>query len=552
MPTLANIQGSSLVADPSGLAGLVLQFAKFKSAQNLQLAEDEEFANILNPEAPAAVAPVITGQDTAGSQGQDSAVPTGNKLAALEFLVESQLGRGQQQQGSLSQLGDTQTLAPDFGADLQASPLQQVAPATVQPQQIPAASVQPQQAQTARPAATRNRGALTPGQKKSLLKLSRTNPQRARLGFDIVKENNTQMIESQKRDADRLGKMARRAKMIKDPVKRAQFIRQQAEREVQLGNDVQPLLDFINKSPAEQEAFLDSTISDARTFSDVMGASLKAPVIQERKEGSDIITSSTDVSTGVTTDIATSPRFEAPEAVQLADELRLKGAERDKFIREHALRPTTNIRFDRTGPGAFLKTLGEKLGTDFVDRRNVALDAADLLRGNEEAFNLLDQGIITGFGANFKLGAGKLLQQAGINFNQDAIANTEAFAANQGKQVAKIIKAFGAGTGLSDADREFAIKIAGGSIELTEDSIRRILEINNRASKNIINRFNRDAATIDPDKTVPFPLTIAMPELAERFRPPPGEEGSTFTGGKTQDGFPIFRRPDGSTFGMRP
>ena len=51
---------------------------------------------------------------------------------------------------------------------------------------------------------------------------------------------------------------------------------------------------------------------------------------------------------------------------------------------------------------------------------------------------------------------------------------------------------------------------------MSEPSIRRILDINERASANVIKTFNKDAAKIDPALS-PFPLTVEAPNLS-----PPG------------------------------
>jgi hypothetical protein len=48
--------------------------------------------------------------------------------------------------------------------------------------------------------------------------------------------------------------------------------------------------------------------------------------------------------------------------------------------------------------------------------------------------------------------------------------------------VVNIVKAFGSGSGISNADREYAEKMAGGQIKLDEASIKRILDIGERAN----------------------------------------------------------------------
>lgn len=171
---------------------------------------------------------------------------------------------------------------------------------------------------------------------------------------------------------------------------------------------------------------------------------------------------------------------------------------------------TTNV--DTSGD-SFAKEFGKTNAAQFFERRAAAQDAAKSIQANADAAKLLDAGVISGFGADWMVSFGKALQQAGFTASDDAIANTEAFTATRAQEVGRIIKLFGAGTGLSDADREFATKAAAGQITMNEASIRRILDINDRAARNVIENFNEDARQIDPSLS-PFPLSIDLPETA--------------------------------------
>ena len=112
------------------------------------------------------------------------------------------------------------------------------------------------------------------------------------------------------------------------------------------------------------------------------------------------------------------------------------------------------------------------------------------------------------------------LERLGIHLADDARANTRAYAALMAGEVGRMIQLFGAGTGLSDADREFARQMAGGEITMTEQALRRILDINERAARNLIEAYNRQAQQIErapgyaDNPIVPFPLTIDMPSGA--------------------------------------
>ena len=143
------------------------------------------------------------------------------------------------------------------------------------------------------------------------------------------------------------------------------------------------------------------------------------------------------------------------------------------------------------GPGEFEKHLGKKRAESLSSSEEAARTALDSLDSTREARSLLEKGVITGKGASFITEFGKGLNTLGFNVAQDEIANTEAFVATRAKEVGRIIQLFGAGTGLSDADREFAQQAAAGKINMTEKSIRRILDINERASRNVIKKHNK-------------------------------------------------------------
>lgn len=158
----------------------------------------------------------------------------------------------------------------------------------------------------------------------------------------------------------------------------------------------------------------------------------------------------------------------------------------------------------------FASELNKNLAGEFVEKRKSALDAISSLQSTAEARKLLDAGIISGAGADYILQFGKALQTAGVTLAPEAIANTEAFVATRAAEVGRIIKLFGAGTGLSDADREFATRAAAGSITLTEASIKRVLDVNMRASRNVIARYNEDVRQLDQNI---LPFDLRLPEV---------------------------------------
>ena len=167
-----------------------------------------------------------------------------------------------------------------------------------------------------------------------------------------------------------------------------------------------------------------------------------------------------------------------------------------------------NVNVDTRQESAFASGLGTAQAKGVMDSKAAAEDAASILETNEVGRQLLSSGAITGTGANFFVGLNSALKQAGVDFGYgDAAANTQAYAAAMGSNVGKLIKQFGAGTGLSDADRKYATQIAAGDVSIDEKAIRRILDINDRASKNIISKHNKRVEGIKTN----VPLTVELP-----------------------------------------
>lgn len=104
-------------------------------------------------------------------------------------------------------------------------------------------------------------------------------------------------------------------------------------------------------------------------------------------------------------------------------------------------------------------------------------------------------GIFSGSASEIRLKIAKAAELLGVP-NADKIANTEAFGAAIGSRVLSLVKGLGAGTSISNSDRAFAEKMAGGNINLDEASIRKILDIGERAARSKIDMHNTNAGKI--------------------------------------------------------
>ena len=157
---------------------------------------------------------------------------------------------------------------------------------------------------------------------------------------------------------------------------------------------------------------------------------------------------------------------------------------------------------------AFEAGLGKGQSDRILASQVAAQDAAAILETNQVGRDLLKSGAITGTGADFFVGFNNALKQAGIDFGYaDAAANSQAYAAAMGANVGRIFKLFGAGTGLSDADRDYAAQMAGGKINLTEAALRKILDINDKAANRVIDLHNKNVKDVKTN----IPLTVDKP-----------------------------------------
>jgi hypothetical protein len=154
--------------------------------------------------------------------------------------------------------------------------------------------------------------------------------------------------------------------------------------------------------------------------------------------------------------------------------------------------------------------LGKLQAKDLIDSRKEAEDARAIIDTVNTGRELLNEGTLVGAGADFLVGFNNALSRAGLDFGyNDAAKNTQAYAAAIGNNVGRIISLFGAGTGLSDADREFAKLIAGGNTQVTEAALRRILDINERAARGVIALHNERAKGVKTN----IPLVVDMPQF---------------------------------------
>lgn len=164
------------------------------------------------------------------------------------------------------------------------------------------------------------------------------------------------------------------------------------------------------------------------------------------------------------------------------------------------------------------------LGDQFVEGAANARSAAEQVRAIGSAREQLDRdgGIISGFRANDRLALQKVGALLGIT-DPSAIQNTESLKAALKPMVLEAVK--GLGSQPSNSDRTFAEDFSGGNIALDEGSIRRIMDINERAARAKIERHNAlademlktqpDLGAVGPMLRINMPAAYAPPAPAQ-------------------------------------
>lgn len=132
------------------------------------------------------------------------------------------------------------------------------------------------------------------------------------------------------------------------------------------------------------------------------------------------------------------------------------------------------------------------------DAAGIAIQSiANLHRARE----LIDKGIVTGVGADFRVALGNALKTYGILDVGDAVSNTEAFKGAIGQEVLNVLRQTRPAT---DQDRIFAEKLIGGNVALTEESLRKLIDIGERVARETITRHNSRARPyIDNEQFTP-------------------------------------------------
>ncbi len=165
---------------------------------------------------------------------------------------------------------------------------------------------------------------------------------------------------------------------------------------------------------------------------------------------------------------------------------------RMKTLLAQAGKPQTNISVS-TGE-TFGKEMAKSTAAMAAGQVEQGQSAASQIENSNRVRALLDQGVITGFGAEGRLKLGQAAQALGFNQNDPRIANTATLIPQLAQRTlnnASKMKGV-----LSDSDILLLTKVSNADISVGEASLRQALDISDRVDREAIKRGRNAAQTI--------------------------------------------------------
>ena len=151
------------------------------------------------------------------------------------------------------------------------------------------------------------------------------------------------------------------------------------------------------------------------------------------------------------------------------------------------------------------KQFGEAFATKLAEKDSLKMDAAEKAGQMAESANRIIElaqrpDVFVGQIADIKLNIARMLNLAGAN-NDEAISNTERLIAATGQSTLDAIKGagLGAGQGFTDKDLKFLQGVAGGTINLNQQTLIALAELQHRAASRAAEAWNKRVKEMPQD-----------------------------------------------------
>lgn len=136
-----------------------------------------------------------------------------------------------------------------------------------------------------------------------------------------------------------------------------------------------------------------------------------------------------------------------------------------------------------------IESLADESVKDIVSLRDKARTAKGKLDIINRQMARLEGGMPTGIAANIQVGLAQVGQLMGMPYNPELV-NAQEYMMEVANLVKQEIKAFGSGTSITDADREYTQNMVGGNITQQAKALENMLKIYKEAAEGTINQYN--------------------------------------------------------------
>jgi hypothetical protein len=188
--------------------------------------------------------------------------------------------------------------------------------------------------------------------------------------------------------------------------------------------------------------------------------------------------------------------------------------------------PQTNVnvtpQVNIPGEDSFSKGIGTATAEAIQTARTQAQSGLGTIQATRRIQDLLDSGVITGTGAELRLSLERGLATAGL-IDGKRVTNTEQLLAEISNNVlARTEQMKGV---LTDRDIEFLKDAAAGRISLTPETIRRVSEISERGSMQLVENYNSMVRPLADMQNVPQAARNVFGLMNVPTRTPPQGQG---------------------------
>jgi hypothetical protein len=181
----------------------------------------------------------------------------------------------------------------------------------------------------------------------------------------------------------------------------------------------------------------------------------------------------------------------------------------------------TTVNIPNFTEKTFAGGLAESQVKKFDTLQTNAEKAPDVLRSAAESKKILNSGkFFSGSPANVQLEMAKMADAFGLGGadTKTKAANTQTLITNAAGNTLDSIagSGLGAGQGFTDKDLKFLQEAKSFRIDMTDTNIRRVIELQERAAKAAVNRYNERLRTLPQQSIQQMGLTpITLPRSAD-------------------------------------